>query len=95
MVQVFMAGWSGKSVTQGKIIEVKIRPKKGQSMAEALREFFTEKELHADRYSAYGTAGAVWYMAQSARVGRIPVLVGTWYRDTYGNAYFRNKANYN
>lgn len=94
MVKVFLAGWSGKSVTQGKMIEVNVHPKRGQSMVDALREFFTKKELHADKYSAYGTAGAVWYFA-NVRGSKIPYLVGTWYRDTYGNAYFRSKAMYN
>ncbi len=89
MVKVFMAGWSGKSVTQGHMIEVNVRPKKGQSMVEALRVYFTEKESHADKFSAYGTAGALWYIN-----GGRTYLVATWYRDTYGNAYFRDSVNY-
>lgn len=95
MVKVFMAGWSGKSVTQGRMIEVNVHPKKGQNMVDALREFFTKKELHADKYSAYGTAGAVWYFAKTVRGGKVPCLVGTWYRDSFGNAYFKSKAVYN
>ena len=89
MVKVFMAGWSGKSVTQGKIIEVNVHPRKGQTTVDALREFFTVKEHHASKYSAYGTAGAMWYIN-----GGASYLVGTWYRDTYGNAYFRDTVDY-
>lgn len=84
MAKLMVVGWAGQKPSTARYVTVKGKWKHAMLMDREINQ--------ALRREMYGKAGAVWDVSTT---NKYPVLVATWFRDSYGNEEIRKEVRYN